>query len=295
MSTRPSLDQIGVSTGKKARLHRILYRHGLRNGTAIFLPYDQGWSTARGTSSPTRPPATPVHHQARAGGRLQWHRHPDRPGGEVLLGVCGRGPADPQAERQDRHPAHRSAVAGRTPPWKTRSGWARTRSATRCTSARLPRSGTSPVPGGPRGRRAARHAADRVVLPARRRDRRQGRQGLLLRGGLRRADRQRTRRRRGQGQLPAPGEAGRRARRLPARSSAPSRPSTRSSGRPTGRCCWSPAASRPVTRPCSRRHGSRWKPGATGLIFGRNIWQRDTTNRCGFVAQLQEILAKYPS
>ena len=42
MSTRPSLDQIGVSAGKKARLYRILYQHGLRNGTAIFLPYDHG-------------------------------------------------------------------------------------------------------------------------------------------------------------------------------------------------------------------------------------------------------------
>jgi len=42
MSARPGLDQLGLSTGKKARLHRILYQHGLGNGTAIFLPYDQG-------------------------------------------------------------------------------------------------------------------------------------------------------------------------------------------------------------------------------------------------------------
>jgi class I fructose-bisphosphate aldolase len=42
MTTRPGLDQLGLSTGKKARLHRILYQHGLGNGTAIFLPYDQG-------------------------------------------------------------------------------------------------------------------------------------------------------------------------------------------------------------------------------------------------------------
>src|SRR5205814_2854589 len=42
MSTRIPLDQRGLSAGKKARLHRILYRHGLRNGTALFLPYDQG-------------------------------------------------------------------------------------------------------------------------------------------------------------------------------------------------------------------------------------------------------------
>jgi fructose-bisphosphate aldolase, class I len=42
MNTRRGLDQLGLSTGTKARLHRILYQHGLGNGTAIFLPYDQG-------------------------------------------------------------------------------------------------------------------------------------------------------------------------------------------------------------------------------------------------------------
>jgi class I fructose-bisphosphate aldolase len=42
MKTRPELERLGLSTGKKARLHRILHQHGLRNGTAIFLPYDQG-------------------------------------------------------------------------------------------------------------------------------------------------------------------------------------------------------------------------------------------------------------
>ena len=42
MSTRPSLEQAGLSPGKKGRLRRILYRHGPGNGTAIFLPYDQG-------------------------------------------------------------------------------------------------------------------------------------------------------------------------------------------------------------------------------------------------------------
>ncbi|MFD8496062.1 class I fructose-bisphosphate aldolase [Amycolatopsis sp. NPDC059657] len=40
--TRPQLAELGLNTGKKARLHRILHEHGLRNGTAFFLPYDQG-------------------------------------------------------------------------------------------------------------------------------------------------------------------------------------------------------------------------------------------------------------
>jgi class I fructose-bisphosphate aldolase len=42
MNTRPSLDQLGLGPGKKARLHRILHEHGVGNGTAIFLPYDHG-------------------------------------------------------------------------------------------------------------------------------------------------------------------------------------------------------------------------------------------------------------
>src|SRR5690349_23875019 len=42
MTTRPKLNELGLATGPKARLHRILYQHGLRNGTALFLPYDQG-------------------------------------------------------------------------------------------------------------------------------------------------------------------------------------------------------------------------------------------------------------
>jgi class I fructose-bisphosphate aldolase len=42
MESSTTLDRAGLNTGKKARLHRILYQHGLRNGTALFLPYDQG-------------------------------------------------------------------------------------------------------------------------------------------------------------------------------------------------------------------------------------------------------------
>ena len=36
-------------------------------------------------------------------------------------------------------------------------------------------------------------------------------------------------------------------------------------------------------------------PGATGLIVGRNVFQRGHDESLRFVAQLKEILAKYPS
>ncbi|HEX7188035.1 MAG TPA: fructose-bisphosphate aldolase [Actinomycetes bacterium] len=42
MTARPALADLGLSTGKRARLHRILFGHGLRNGTTLLLPYDQG-------------------------------------------------------------------------------------------------------------------------------------------------------------------------------------------------------------------------------------------------------------
>lgn len=42
MTHRLGLDQLGLGGGKRTRLHRILFKHGLCNGTALFLPYDQG-------------------------------------------------------------------------------------------------------------------------------------------------------------------------------------------------------------------------------------------------------------
>lgn len=37
-----TLDDMTLSTGKRARLYRLLYQHGPANGTALFLPIDQG-------------------------------------------------------------------------------------------------------------------------------------------------------------------------------------------------------------------------------------------------------------
>lgn len=43
MTSSTTLADRGLSTGKRARLHHVLYEHGLKNGTALFLPYDQGF------------------------------------------------------------------------------------------------------------------------------------------------------------------------------------------------------------------------------------------------------------
>ena len=42
MTTRPHLHELGLTPGARIRLRRILFEHGARNGTALFLPYDQG-------------------------------------------------------------------------------------------------------------------------------------------------------------------------------------------------------------------------------------------------------------
>jgi len=39
---RPSLDELDMPTGKKARLYNMMYEHGSGNGTLMLLPIDQG-------------------------------------------------------------------------------------------------------------------------------------------------------------------------------------------------------------------------------------------------------------
>lgn len=40
--TRPKLDDLDISIGKKTRLYRLLYEHGPANGALLVLPIDQG-------------------------------------------------------------------------------------------------------------------------------------------------------------------------------------------------------------------------------------------------------------
>ena len=39
---RPTFDEMNLSTGKRTRLHRLMYEHGPANGTLMILPIDQG-------------------------------------------------------------------------------------------------------------------------------------------------------------------------------------------------------------------------------------------------------------
>jgi len=39
---RPTFEEMNLSNGKRVRLHRMMYEHGPRNGTLMLLPIDQG-------------------------------------------------------------------------------------------------------------------------------------------------------------------------------------------------------------------------------------------------------------
>jgi fructose-bisphosphate aldolase, class I len=61
MNQRRRLNDLGLDTGKKTRLYRILHEHGLRNGTAIFLPYDQGLEHGPRDFFPNPPSSDPQY------------------------------------------------------------------------------------------------------------------------------------------------------------------------------------------------------------------------------------------
>lgn len=56
---RPTLDEMDLSLGKKVRLSRMLYEHGLKNGTLLCLPIDQGIEHGPLNFFPNPPSADP--------------------------------------------------------------------------------------------------------------------------------------------------------------------------------------------------------------------------------------------
>jgi len=58
-TARPVLDQLDLPVGKRVRLHRILYEHGVGNGTLLALPIDQGIEHGPVDFLPNPPSADP--------------------------------------------------------------------------------------------------------------------------------------------------------------------------------------------------------------------------------------------
>ena len=59
MAKRPALDELDLSLGKRTRMHRMLYEHGPGNGTLLFLPIDQGLEHGPIDFFPNPPSADP--------------------------------------------------------------------------------------------------------------------------------------------------------------------------------------------------------------------------------------------
>lgn len=60
-TTRPTLDTLDLPIGKKVRLHRLLYEHGPGNGTLLVLPIDQGLEHGPVDFLPNPPSANPEY------------------------------------------------------------------------------------------------------------------------------------------------------------------------------------------------------------------------------------------
>jgi class I fructose-bisphosphate aldolase len=59
MIKRPELNNLDLSLGKRTRLHRLLYEHGPGNGTLMLLPVDQGMEHGPIDFFPNPPSANP--------------------------------------------------------------------------------------------------------------------------------------------------------------------------------------------------------------------------------------------
>jgi class I fructose-bisphosphate aldolase len=59
MTKRPTLNELDLSLGKRTRLHRMLYEHGPGNGRMLFLPIDQGMEHGPVDFFPNPPSADP--------------------------------------------------------------------------------------------------------------------------------------------------------------------------------------------------------------------------------------------
>jgi len=70
MVKRWKLDELELNLGKRTRLHHVLYEHGPGNGTALFLPIDQGLEHGPVDFFPNPPSADPDYQcrLAQAGG-----------------------------------------------------------------------------------------------------------------------------------------------------------------------------------------------------------------------------------
>lgn len=110
---RQSLDELALDVGKKARLRRILFQHGLANGTAPFLPYDQGLEHGPRDFFANPPSSDPRYIMKLAiEGGFNGVALQIGPAEKFFWEYAGEIPRT-QTERQDRHTARRRSSLDR--------------------------------------------------------------------------------------------------------------------------------------------------------------------------------------
>ena len=243
-----------LSPGKRARLRRLLFEFGPGNGTLMLLPIDQGIEHGPRDFFPN-PASKDPDYQFRLAAEAGYSAlacqigmatqyYPDYAGQvPLILKVNGKTDIPPSDEAFSTCNA---IVEDAVRLGADAVGY------TLYVGSPRQDEDLAQLQGRPRGLRPLRHAAGRLVLPARARHRREGRPGLLLRDRLRGADGDGDGRRHRQAQ-----HAEDRPREGQGRAGALQRDGGRARGgdppdassRPAARWSSSPAARRPTTRP----------------------------------------------
>ena len=281
--------------GKRARLHRLLFEFGPGNGTLMLLPIDQGIEHGPRDFFPN-PASKDPDYQFRLAAEAGYSALACQIGmaEQVLPRLRGPGAADPQGQRQDRHPLLRQGLLdAATPASRTRCGSAPTRSATRSTSARRARTRTSPS--------CARCARTATAS------------GCRWSSGPTRAAKRSTPRaaptpstrsttRRGWRWRWAPTSSSSTCRRsTPRRTRTPRRPTTRwrsTQEEAIRHCVESAGRSLVVLSGGSKvddetvlsHTREMMEAGGSGVIFGRNVWQREWSEALEIIGQIKETL-----
>ena len=189
----------------------------------------------------------------------------------------------------------KAAEAGITQRQRRGRGAARRRRRRLHALRRLAAPGRGPRPAAPGapGLRPLRHAAGRLVLSARQRVDAKGgansfyaidyaaRMAMEMGADVVKLNMPKINPDEGQGRAGAlQRDGGRRGRGDPPRASSP----------PAARWWCSPAAPRSTTRPCSTTPARSWRRAARGVIFGRNVWQREWNDALEIIEQIKETL-----
>ena len=280
--------------GKRARLHRLLFEFGPGNGTLMLLPIDQGIEHGPRDFFPN-PASKDPDYQFRLAAEAGYSAlacqigmaekyYPDY-AGQVPLILKVNGKTDIPSS------ANAFSTCNASVEDAVRLG-ADAVGYTLYVGSPRQDEDLAQLQGRARGLRPLRDAAGRLVLPARRGDRREGRRRLLLRDRLRGPDGDGDGRRRGQAQhaedraekdkdAPAPYNE------MDVDQDEAIRQCVESAGRSLVVLSGGSKVDDETVLAHTR---SIMEAGGSGVIFGRNVWQREWSEALEIIDQIKETL-----